>query len=444
MIDKPNDSKYRKFILITIFFSSFLTAFSTYTTVISARVIGLELGMDVVTIGWVSTIFILAAAMFQIPFGKIGDLFGRKKLFLSGIIIFTITSILLALVDTSINFIILLTASYPPNQRGKVIGISVTGVYIGLTLSPLLGGILTQNIGWRSQFWFNIPFGVLILVLVLLKVKGEWKSEKREKIDYLGTIIYASFLFFLIFAFSLLPSIQGFIFILVSILGVVIFFLWEKRITSPMLNLDLFKNNKYFSFSCLVSIFFYVSTIALALLISLFMQYLKGLSPQEAGYILLVQPLMQAIFSPIAGRLSDKIETRKIVSLGILLVIVGIIPLVFLDSSYPIYLIAVSFGIIGLGTAFFSSPNIRAIMSSVPKSSLGIAAGLEGTMRTIGQTLSFGVLTVVFAVIIGDVVITPIYYPHFITSARIICIIFLILALVSMMFSILRGKRNTD
>ncbi|MHA2283414.1 MAG: MFS transporter [Promethearchaeota archaeon] len=462
MIDKPNDSKYRKFILITIFFSSFLTAFSTYTTVISARVIGLELGMDVVTIGWVSTIFILAAAMFQIPFGKIGDLFGRKKLFLSGIIIFTITSILLALVDTSINFIIfrfiqglgaaliyatsnaMLTASYPPNQRGKVIGISVTGVYIGLTLSPLLGGILTQNIGWRSQFWFNIPFGVLILVLVLLKVKGEWKSEKREKIDYLGTIIYASFLFFLIFAFSLLPSIQGFIFILVSILGVVIFFLWEKRITSPMLNLDLFKNNKYFSFSCLVSIFFYVSTIALALLISLFMQYLKGLSPQEAGYILLVQPLMQAIFSPIAGRLSDKIETRKIVSLGILLVIVGIIPLVFLDSSYPIYLIAVSFGIIGLGTAFFSSPNIRAIMSSVPKSSLGIAAGLEGTMRTIGQTLSFGVLTVVFAVIIGDVVITPIYYPHFITSARIICIIFLILALVSMMFSILRGKRNTD
>ncbi|MBY8986349.1 MAG: MFS transporter [Candidatus Lokiarchaeota archaeon] len=461
MINEIPHSVNRKFVLITIFFSSFLTAFSTYTTVISARIIEIELGMDVVTIVWASTIFILAAAMFQIPFGKVADLFGRKKIFLSGIVLFTLSSILLAFVDTSITFIVfrfmqglgaaliyatsnaILTASYPPNQRGKVIGISVTGVYIGLTLSPLLGGIMTQNLGWRSQFWFNIPFGALIILLVLFKVKGEWTSEKREKIDYLGSIIYALFLFFLIFAFSLLPSIQGYIFILVSILGAVVFFFWEKRIKNPVLNFDLFKNNRYFSFSCLVSIFFYISTIALALLLSLFMQYLKGMSPQEAGFILLVQPLIQAIFSPIAGRLSDRIETKTLVSMGVLLVIIGIIPLIFLESNYPIYLIAISFGIIGLGTAFFSSPNIRAIMSSVPKSSLGIAAGLEGTMRTIGQTLSFGVLTIVFAVIIGDVIITPVYYPQFITSAQVICITFLIISFLSLIFSILRGKQTS-
>ncbi|MFW9823765.1 MAG: MFS transporter, partial [Candidatus Thorarchaeota archaeon] len=338
----------------------------------------------------------------------------------------------------------ILTASYPPNQRGKVIGISVTGVYIGLTLSPLLGGIMTQNLGWRSQFWFNVPFGAIIIFLVLFKVKGEWLSEEKEKVDYIGSIIYASFLFFLIFAFSLLPSIQGYIFIFISIFGAIIFYFWEKRIPNPVLNIDLFKNNKFFSFSCLVSIFFYVSTIALALLMSLFMQYLKGLSPQEAGYILLIQPLMQAIFSPIAGRLSDRIETRKIVSIGVLVVFIGIFPFIFIDSTYPIFLIAVSFGIIGLGTALFSSPNIRAIMSSVPKSSLGIAAGLEGTMRTIGQTLSFGISTIVFAVAIGVVAITPAYYSQFIVSARIICIIFSVLALVSLMFSILRGKINNE
>jgi EmrB/QacA subfamily drug resistance transporter len=458
MINEPIDSKNRKFVLLTMFFSSFLTAFSTYTTVISARVIGTELGMDVVTIGWVSTIFILAAAMFQIPFGKVGDLFGRKKLFLAGVLIFTISSIILAVINTSIAFIIfrfiqglgaaliyatsnaILTASFPPDQRGKVIGISVTGVYIGLTLSPLLGGIMTQNLGWRSQFWFNIPFGVLIILLVLYKVKGEWLSEKREKIDYLGSVLYASFLFFLIFAFSLLPSIQGYVFILVSILGAVVFYFWERKNTNPVLNFDLFKGNRFFSFSCLVSIFFYVSTIALALLMSLFMQYLKGLTPQEAGYILLVQPLIQAIFSPIAGRLADRIETRKIVSLGVFLAIIGIVPLIFINSNYPIYLIGISFGIIGLGTALFSSPNIRAIMSSVPKSSLGIAAGLEGTMRTIGQTLSFGISTIMFSVLIGDVIITPIYYLDYIASVRVICIIFLILASISLTFSMLRGK----
>ena len=462
MTEKQNSYEHRNFVLLTIFISSFLTAFSVYTTVISARKIGMELGMGVGTLSWVSTIFLLAAAMFQIPFGKLSDLYGRKKVFLIGVVIFTISSVLLALTSTSITFIVfrfvqglgaaliyatgnaILTATFPASQRGKVIGINVTGVYIGLTLSPLLGGIMTENFGWRSQFWFNIPFGVLIVLLVLLKIKGEWRSEKREKFDYLGSIIYAFFLFFLVYAFSLFPNIEAYIFIVVSLIGAVIFILWEKKITTPMIDLDLFKNNRYFTFSCLVSIFFYVSTIALALLLSLFMQFLKGMSPQEAGYILLIQPLIQAIFSPIAGRFSDKIESRRIVSIGIFIVLIGIVPLIFITSNFPVYIIAISSGIIGFGIAFFSSPNTRAIMSSIPKGSLGIAAGLEGTMRTIGQILSFGILTIVFAVIIGDVAIMPANYPQFITSARLICIVFILLTIVSLIFSILRGKRKSD
>ncbi|HDZ19316.1 hypothetical protein LCGC14_0844850 [marine sediment metagenome] len=462
MIDKQNSYEHRNFVLLTIFISSFLTAFSVYTTVISVRKIGTELNMDVVTLGWVSTIFLLAAAMFQIPFGKISDLYGRKKVFLIGVVIFTISSVLLAFTSTSSTFIVfrfiqglgaaliyatgnaILTATFPTSQRGKVIGINVTGVYIGLTLSPLLGGIMTENFGWRSQFWFNIPFGVLIIFLVLLKFKGEWTSEKKEKFDYLGSIVYALFLFFLIFALSLFPNIQAYIFIVISLIGAIFFILWEKKIKTPMVDFNLFKNNRYFTFSCLVSIFFYVSTIALALLLSLFMQYLKDMSPQEAGYILLIQPLIQAIFSPIAGKISDKIESRRLVSVGILITLIGIAPLLFITSDFPVYLIAISSGIIGLGIAFFSSPNTRAIMSSIPKGSLGIASSIEGTMRTIGQILSFGILTIVFAVIIGNVTITPMYYPQFITSARLICSVFMGLTIVSLIFSILRGKRYSD
>ena len=464
MTDTQSQSSHenRNFILLTIFISSFMTAFSIYTTVISVRKIGLELNMDVVTIGWVSTVFLLAAAMFQIPFGKISDLYGRKRVFLIGVVIFTISSVLLGFASTSTTFIVfrfvqglgaaliyatgnaLLTASFPPSQRGKVIGINVTGVYIGLTLSPLLGGIMTDSFGWRSQFWFIIPFGVLILFLVLFKFKGEWRSEIREKYDYVGSIVYALFLFCLVFGISLLPNIQAFIFMVISLVGAIFFILWEKKISFPMIDFILFKNNRFFTFSSLVSIFFYISTIALALLMSLFMQYLIGMSPQGAGYVLLIQPLVQSIFSPIAGRLSDKFETRILVSVGISIVIIGIAPLVFISSNFPIYLIAISFGISGLGIAFFSSPNTRAIMSSIPKSSLGIAASFEGTMRTIGQILSFGILTVVFAVVIGDVAITPAYHPQFITSARLICFVFIILAIVSLIFSIMRGKRSRD
>ncbi len=422
----------------------------------------MELNMDLVTIGWVSTIFLLAVAMFLIPFGKISDIYGRKRVFFIGVVIFTISSILLAFTSTSSTFIVfrfiqglgaaliyatgnaILTATFPPSQRGKVIGINVTGVYIGLTLSPLLGGIMTENFGWRSQFWFNIPFGVLIILLVLLKFKGEWISERREKFDYLGSIVYALFLFFLILGFSLLPNIQAYFLIAASLIGALVFIFWEKKITNPMIDLTLFRNNRFFTFSSLVSVFFYVSTIALALLLSLFMQYLKGMSPTEAGYILLIQPLVQAIFSPIAGRLSDKYETRILVSVGIFIVLIGITPLLFITADFPVILIAISSGIIGFGIAFFSSPNTRAIMSSIPKSSLGIAASLEGTMRTIGQIFSFGILTIVFAVIIGDVAITPVYYPQFIISARLISFVFIVLTFISLTFSILRGKKNIE
>ena len=268
--------------------------------------------------------------------------------------------------------------------------------------------------------------------------------KKEKSLIILDRLFTPFFLFFLVYAFSLFPNIEAYIFIVVSLIGAVIFILWEKKITTPMIDLDLFKNNRYFTFSCLVSIFFYVSTIALALLLSLFMQFLKGMSPQEAGYILLIQPLIQAIFSPIAGRFSDKIESRRIVSIGIFIVLIGIVPLIFITSNFPVYIIAISSGIIGFGIAFFSSPNTRAIMSSIPKGSLGIAAGLEGTMRTIGQILSFGILTIVFAVIIGDVAIMPANYPQFITSARLICIVFILLTIVSLIFSILRGKRKSD
>ncbi|MFX1274733.1 MAG: MFS transporter [Promethearchaeota archaeon] len=452
----------RKIILIAISLSSFLTAFSAYTTVISAKSIEIDLGMDVVTISWVTNIFILATAMFQIFFGKIGDVYGRKKVFLAGIILFLISSILLALTYMSNIFIIfrfiqgigtalmfsttnaILTANFPPNERGKVIGINVMCVYIGLTLSPLLGGLMTQYLGWRSQFWFNIPFSIIVICLILFKVDGEWKNEKREKIDYFGSIIFALFLFFLIYATTLFPNVIAYILLILSGIGITIFLFWEKRVNNPLLDLNLFRSNRYFSFSCMVSIFYYLSTNAIALVLSLLMQYLYNLTIFNAGIILSIAPLMQAVFSPIIGRLSDKMESRKLVSIGIIISLMGISILIFINYSFPIYLVFLSLGILGLGTAFFSPPNIRAIMSSTPTENLGIASGLEGTTRTIGQSLSFGLWTLMTGIIIGNVEITPIYYPQVMISARLIFIIYLILILFSLFFSVFRGRNRIE
>ncbi len=457
-MEEDRCSKGQTCVLVVVFLAFFITAFSTYTTVISAKDIAIEMQMDAVTLSWVSTVFILAAALFQIPFGKIGDIYGRKKVFLTGIILFTLASIFLAFSYSSPIFIFfrflqgsgaalifatgnaILTASFPLKDRGKVLGISITGVYIGLTLSPILGGLMTNSIGWRCQFWFNIPFGLLIALLVLFKVKGEWKSEKKEKMDLFGIALFMIFLFFLIFCFTIFPNPLGFLFLGVFIFTLIVFYNWEKRITNPLLNMNLFKNNRFLTFSSASELAFYVSTIALNLLLSLFMQYLKNMSPQEAGLILVVQPLMMALFSPLAGRLSNKIEAKKIVSIGIGMSAIGIVILLFIDVDFPIYFVVLAFGIIGVGTAFFASPNIRAIMDSVPRDYLGIAAGLEGTMRTIGQSLSFGVVTLVFALILGEVEITPIYHSLFLISARMICSFFLLIILFSLILSFFRGN----
>ncbi|MBN1802584.1 MAG: MFS transporter [Candidatus Lokiarchaeota archaeon] len=447
-------------VLVTIFLAFFVTAFSTYTTVISAKNIALELQMDAATLSWVSTIFILAAALFQIPFGKIGDIYGRKKVFLAGTILFTLASILLAFSYSSLSFIFfrflqgsgaalifatgnaILTASFPPKDRGKVLGISVTGVYIGLTLSPILGGIMTDNIGWRCQSWFNVPFGLLIAGLVIFKVRGDWKSEKEEKLDPFGTVMFMVFLFSLIFSLSIFPDPLGFLFLTVFIVAIIIFFVWEKNNSNPLLNLNLFKGNRFLTLSSASELAFYASTIALNLLLSLFMQYLKRLSPQEAGFVLVVQPLMMALFSPLAGKFSSRMEAKRLVSIGIGISSIGIVLLLFIDINFPIFSIAIAFGIIGVGTAFFASPNIRAIMDSVPRDALGIAAGLEGTMRTIGQSLSFGAVTFVFTLILGKVDITPAYYNLFLLCTRLICALFLVIIILSLILSILRGRTS--
>ena len=299
---------------------------------------------------------------------------------------------------------------------------------------------MTDYLGWRSQFWFNIPFGIILIILIIFRVKEEWTSEKKEKIDYLGSIIFALMLFFLIYATTIFPNVLAYIFIMISFIGIFIFFLWERRTINPLLDINLFRSNRYFSFSCLVSIFYYTATIVIAFILSLFMQYLYGLTPTQAGYILLVAPLIQAIITPFAGWVSDKTEARKLVSIGLGIALIGLCLLLFINSAFPIYLIVISLGILGVGTAFFSSPNIRAIMSSIPKNYLGIANGLEGTMRTIGQALSFGLWILITSIVIGNVGITQTYHPQFLISARIAFTIFLILIIMSIFFSILRGK----
>jgi EmrB/QacA subfamily drug resistance transporter len=422
--------------------------------------IGKELSLDTVTLGWITTAYLLSSATFIVPFGRIADIYGRKRMFTWGIVIFTLSSLFAGMASSATMLIscrvfqgiggamfggtalALLTTIFPANERGKVLGINVAATYLGLSLGPVLGGVLTHNLGWSSIFFLSALLGLAVIGVVLWKLKGEWTGAKGERFDFAGSVIYILGLVALVYGFTLLPAPLGVWLIVGGILGLSAFARWEMRIRSPVLDMSLFKNSRAFTFSNLAALINYSATWAVSLLISFYLQYrpVKPFNPQDAGLILVAMPAMQAIFSPLAGRLSDKIEPRLIASAGMVLTTVGLVIFIFLNEGTPLELIIGNLLLMGFGFALFSSPNTNAVMSSAPKTAYGVASATLSTMRQVGMVLSMGIAMLMFTLYIGRVQITPEYYPFFQQSMKTSFIIFAVLCFAGIFASLARGK----
>jgi MFS family permease len=215
---------------------------------------------------------------------------------------------------------------------------------------------------------------------------------------------------------------------------------WETRVDSPVFDTKLFRHNIVFAFSNLAALINYCATSATGFLLSLYLQYTRGLSPENAGLILVSQPVIMAVFSPLAGRLSDRIEPRIVASIGMTLTVIGLLLFAFLNSATSFPFIIFNLILLGFGFALFSSPNTNAVMSSVEKKFYGVASATLATMRLTGQMLSMGIAMLVFAVYIGRAQITPENYPAFLTSAKTAFIIFAVLCFGGIFASLSRGK----
>jgi len=420
--------------------------------------IGKEFSMQAFLLSWIATSYILSAAIFLVPIGKIADLYGRKKIFLYGVISYTFFSLLCGIATSSTSLIIfrvmqgigsamifstciaILTSLFPAGERGKALGISSASTYLGLSSGPALGGFLTYHFGWRSIFFANIPFGLILIFLIIWKLDGEWAEARGEKFDYLGSIIYSIALMMIMFGFYLLPALAGKWLILLGIFGI-LFFIWlEMRLVHPVLHIDLFKKNKVFAFSNLAALISYCATAAIGFLLSLYLQYVKGLNPQTTGFILVAQPIMMSVFSPFAGKLSDKVEPRIVASIGMGLTVIGLLFFTRLNENTSILFIIFGLLILGLGFALFSSPNVNAIMSSVENKFYGVASAMLATMRLIGYMLSIGIAMFLFGLYVGNVEIKPEHYSNFLISIRVAFVVFAILCFGGIFASLSRGK----
>jgi EmrB/QacA subfamily drug resistance transporter len=409
-------------------------------------------------LSWIATSYLLAAAVFLVPFGRIADIYGRRKIFIYGIVIFTISSFLCAISPSVIVLIIfrivqgmgsamifgtavaIVTSAFPVGERGRALGINVAAVYLGLTMGPFLGGFLTQHFGWRSIFLVNVPLGIIVIFFTIWKMKGEWADAKGESFDLRGSIIYGITLISIMYGLSLLPTILGACLIFFGIAGILLFIYWEKKVEHPVVNIDIFSNNRTFTFSNLAALIQYSATFAVSFLLSLYLQYIKGLPPQNAGMVLVAQPIVMTVLSPMAGKLSDRVEPRVLASMGMVVMTIGLFLFSLLNNETTLTFIILNLILLGFGYALFSSPNTNAIMTSVEKRYYGIASGTMGTMRLVGQMLSMGIAMLLFALFMGRTQITAEYYSPFVDSVKVAFMIFSVLCFVGIFASLARGK----
>lgn len=452
----------RRWILLTALLGSFWSAYIITSVNVAIPSIAREFGSSPTYTSWIITSSLLVTSMIVLPIGRLGDVFGRKKTLFYGISIMALTSLLCGL-STSVTMMIVLrgiqgigsamvattlvsivSGAYPANRRGKALGISVAFTYIGLSAGPFIGGWIIEHLGWRGIYTLSFPVG-LLLMFFITRIDQEWKSDNPARIDYKGAWIYGISILAIIWG---LTNFNGPFFapyvLLTGFILMILFGRFEMTVEEPLIDIRTLKSNRVLIFSTLASFINYSSTYAISFMMSMYLQYIMIFEAGYTGTILLVQPAMQAIVSPIAGFLSDRVDPKFVASTGMAVIAGSLFLLSGFQKDTPVWYMLVLLAFIGMGFALFSAPNTNSIMSSMDKSQYGIASGILATSRTVGQSFSMAVTTLIVSIYVGSKNITEANSDAFIRSFRITFLLFAILCVVGVVASLARGKRDVQ
>ena len=457
-VENRDTSDLERSVLMVATVTSFLGPFMLSAVNVALPVIQNDLAATAVELSWIATSYLLATAVCLVPIGRIADIHGRRRFFVLGLIVFTVSNFLTLFVRGVGPFIVLrvlqgagaamtvttgmaiVTSVFPPQRRGKAIGIYVAAVYVGLSAGPFGGGVLAQHFGWRTIFMVTTVIGMLSALVAIRGLKGnEWADAAGEPMDVIGSLLYGASLILLVYGATLLPAWHAAVMVTAGLVLLFIFIRFELQLPHPVFEVRLFSNNKMFAFSSTAALIHYAATFAITFLLSLYLQYIKGLNPQAAGFLLVAQPVCMAVFSPLAGKISDRVEPWKIASVGMAMTAVALAALVMVDGGTPLYVVVGILITLGIGFALFSSPNMSAIMGAVAPRHYGTASGTVATMRLMGQMVSMALVTVVFAVMIGKTAISPANYGQFLSSMHLCLVIFAVLCGIGIVFSLYRG-----
>ena len=439
----------------------FLTPFMLSAVGVALPVIGREFAASAVQLGLVETVYIFAFSLFLIPAGRLGDIHGRKRIFTIGIVAFTAATVLISLAFSIESFIVfrffqgfggamisgtsvaILSSVFPAARRGRAMGVIVGCIYLGLSLGPVLSGFMVTHLGWRWIFYLGVLVELLCLLLTVLKLKGEWADARGERFDFAGTVLFIVSLFCLIY--GTLNQKEGGIYLMLiasGTLGLLMFLAFEYRSSSPILDVGLLIHNRVFAFSNLATLINYAASYGIAFFFSLYLQVVRGYSPEGAGFILIIQPVVQTVLSPFFGRLADRVSPAGLATSGMAVCALGLGLASQFDAETPIQAIMGMLALMGVGFSIFSSPNTTTVMGSVEPKRYGIASSFLATMRTMGMLCSMTIITMVFNQIMGNRPVSAQSQPSFLTSMHFCFLIFCVLCVAGVFCSLVRVKRT--
>lgn len=446
-------------VLLVVAITSFMGTFLISAVNIALPTIERDFSLTAIELSWIITSFILGTALFMLPAGTWGDRNDNRRLFQWGLLLFTLSSLLCYFAPDGYWLIAgrfvqgagaaftgttgqaILVATFPATRRGQVLGISVSSVYAGLALGPLAGGILTIHTGWRSLFLIAAIFGLFTTLISLRYMrKNEEKTRPAGKGDHIGTILFMAGLSALVYGSSRIPSLPGWAMMGGALFMLFLFLRVERKALHPLLDIRLFTHNRLFTYSSLSALINYTATFAIVFFLSLYLQKIQGLSPRDAGAVIVAQPLMMALFSPVVGRLSDKIQPRYFATLGMAMCSSGLAMLAFLSPGTSIGWIVAILIWVGIGFALFSSPNMNTIMSSVKRPQYGQASGIAASMRVFGQIISMSIITFLFSINFGSSSVEAAPDPVFMHVMQWGFLIFALIGLPGIYFSFNRGN----
>jgi MFS family permease len=455
----PEDKakRRRKLLLLTAVASNLFGNLGFTALNIAAPTIQKDMGLSAPQIGWLMLSAMLAMAAVSAPVARLSDILGRRRVTIAGLYVAIVgsaanalcpnfPSFIAARVVTGIGLVAFFTtvtamvaAAYPKEERGRILGLVIGAVYLSLSMGPIVGGFLVEAFGWTSIFWFGAVSLVLPLILIHM-VEGEDPVEDA-RLDKSGSLLW---ILAVALGFTGFATLGARFAAPAMLAGAALFvaFAWRNlKSPSPMVDFSLFRDSRRFTFSSLAAFISYVSSFSITMLLSLYFQYSQGMEPAVTGIIMVSQPFFQTLLTPVAGRLSDRYDAGSLASLGLLVIMAGLLILaLFIGPATPLPLVIAAMCLCGGGFALFGAPNSNAIMSSVPPRRIGQASGVIAVTRLTGQISSVAVTTLVFSLVIGQGVITPEKYPAFITASRALFWIFIPMCLLGVFASLARGK----